>query len=201
MLPLPSTILWRFSQMFISWRMMKTNKGLWFCFAGRTMRGTEFYELQRMCVRPAKFYFLRDSAQKELQHFPATQQSLQFSLHILYPSPLLSFQIFHKYTPVTTLSLHLHTQFYLFHLHSTFSQHSIHVVHCNTLTSFYWIVCNNALLWSVCCFMLLLKFEVCFSHNLVENKIWPDPRHVLCNAKPSMSILVFSPTCGQTKQN
>jgi hypothetical protein len=36
--------------LFISKRMMKTNKSLWFCFAGRTMRGTEVYALQRTCV-------------------------------------------------------------------------------------------------------------------------------------------------------
>ncbi|PNF39639.1 hypothetical protein B7P43_G05658 [Cryptotermes secundus] len=34
-----------------------------------------------------------------------------------------------------------------------------------------------------------------------HNEIWRDPTHVLSSAKPSMSILVFSPTCGQTKQN
>jgi hypothetical protein len=44
-----------------------------------------------------------------------------------------------------------------------------------------------------CCFKLLSKFEVCFAHYLVENKIWPDPRHVLCNAKPSSGVWTTLP--------
>jgi hypothetical protein len=163
---------------------MKTNESLWFCFAGRTTRGTEFYVLQRTCGVPPNFIFYEIVHKRKFndlqQH--ATQQSLllffitfysNISLHIFFPSPLLCFRVFHKYTPVTSLLLCLHnnlfTQFYL--LCSTFSQHSMHVVHWFSTSS--WI----------------------------ENKIWPDHKHVLYNAKPSRSILVFSPTCGQTKQN
>jgi hypothetical protein len=160
----------------------------------------------------AKFYFLRDSAQKELQHFPATCNSAittpllhKLSLHILFPSSLLCFQVFHKYRPITTLTSSLQPPL---------SIHTVHWFRTSCWVQYIWInlaiycKCFNIIsLNSVvttytverCSFMLLLKFEVCFAHYLVENKIWPDPRHVLCNAKQSMSILVFSPTCGQNK--
>jgi hypothetical protein len=49
--------------------------------------------------------------------------------------------------------------------------------------------------------VLLENVEAYIAHYLVGNKIQRDPTHVLSSVKPSISIIVFSPTCGQTKQN
>jgi hypothetical protein len=43
--------------------------------------------------------------------------------------------------------------------------------------------------WVSC--SLLESVEVCFAHYLVENKIWWDPRHVLCSAKTSVPHIVL----------
>jgi hypothetical protein len=53
----------------------------------------------------------------------------------------------------------------------------------------------------VCCNVMLRRTEVPCAHYLVENKFPWRPTHVLSNAKPSMSILVISPTCKQTREN
>jgi hypothetical protein len=111
-------------------RLMKTNKSLWFSFPGRMMRGTEVYTLQRTCGVPPNFIFYEIMHKRNFNVFQqhSTQQSLLLSF---FPSPLLCFQVFHKYTPIISPLLRLHnhlfTQFYLFQ--SIFSQHSMHVVH------------------------------------------------------------------------
>jgi hypothetical protein len=78
---------------------------------------------------PTKFYFLRDSAQKELQRFPATQHSLLLSLiHYNLFFLLISTTMLPSFPTNThqSLVLHLFTQFY-------FSiELSMHVVECNT---------------------------------------------------------------------
>jgi hypothetical protein len=52
-----------------------------------------------------------------------------------------------------------------------------------------------------CLCIALGRIEAPSADYLIENKIWRDPTHILFSEKPSVSVLVFSPTCEQTRQN
>jgi hypothetical protein len=49
--------------------------------------------------------------------------------------------------------------------------------------------------------MELGRIEVPFAYYLVQNKLLWDTRHILSSMKPSVSLLVLSPTYQQTRQN
>jgi hypothetical protein len=49
--------------------------------------------------------------------------------------------------------------------------------------------------------MALGRIEVPIAHSLIENKLLWDLRHILSNMKPSVGLLVFFPSCEQTRQN
>jgi hypothetical protein len=178
---------------------MKTNTSLWFCFAGRTMRGTKVYALQRTCVGVQPNFIFYESVQKELQRFPTThttQEPLLLSLHILFP-------FLHLLYYASKFFINTH-KFLLFDFISTIS-FSIYIALFHNILCILFIDLTTQVVDVTTYYCGVLGFVVeiwsMFAHYLVENKIGPDPRHVLCNAKPSMSIIVFSPTCGQTKQN
>jgi hypothetical protein len=140
MLSLPSTILWRFSHMLrISVRWLKvgaTYKVHHVCWKltsvfGFALQGGWWEAPKSTRCRghvwgPAKFYFLRDSAQKELQ----TQQSVLLSklfLHSLSPFPLLFFHVM-----LTNPLLDLHTQLYFFNSICRLFTDLAQVAVCNT---------------------------------------------------------------------
>jgi hypothetical protein len=133
-------------------RMIKVSSYMF--ISQRMMRGTKVCALQRTCLGSHQILLVRKTNFDIFQQHTTHQPLLS-----LFPSPLLCFQVLHKYTHQSlVLYFNLFTQFYLFHLHSTLPQHSMHIVH--------WF---STSCWMQYIWISLAIYCKCFNINLLNS--------------------------------
>jgi hypothetical protein len=139
MLPLPSTHLMEIltyvenlhkmfeSRQHISFMMYiyLFNKGWWkvislfgFALQGGGWEAPKSTRCRGHVWGPAKFYFLQDSAQKELQHFPATHDSA-ITTTLSFMTFHSNFSLYISFASKFSTNTHQSLLFCLFRLHST----------------------------------------------------------------------------------
>jgi hypothetical protein len=198
--------------------MMKTNSSLLVLFCREDSERHQRRRAGEDVCSAVQFYFLQDSAQKDLQLFTSNSFETTWCIPFLKALPTYSTN------PLFQLSNNILSPFisafilFSSKLHTSYTSMLLvtHVLGWS-ITCTYKVQhdeCENKEgIWSECWYLLSMKREelayCCCNvlgrtevppvHYLVENKIWWGPTHVLSSVKPPISALVFSLTCEKNK--